>query len=116
MTARPLPRAARHRRTVARIGRRPRRHERAEATLAELRHALRGARATIDGMDAVVRGCDPVAGGVAVSVQVDLGTVTLHVDNERAREMLAERAVPRDVFALVEAVVRGAEAEEASAS
>ncbi len=101
---------------VARVGRRPRRWERAQAALAELRHALRGARGVVVGIPAVVSACDPVAGGFAVSIELDDGTVTLHVGNAQVRAMLDGRAAARDVFALAEAVVRDDEAAEAPPS
>ena len=109
-------RAARLRRTVARIGRRPRRHERVQALLVELRFALRGKSADVDGCRATLADVGPAGGHVELIFSVDETHVTLGVPIHRARALLEEADPAALLFRMVGEVVRASASVEARPS
>ncbi len=98
-------RAALRRRVVARVSRRPRRGAFERERFAQLSHALRGKVAVVVGLRARVAGLLEMVGGVEVSVDVDLGEVTLQMDHEDVRGLLAEGDPAAKVFEMVGEVI-----------
>lgn len=110
--SRAIQRAGRHDRAVARCIRRRRRWERTEALLAEMRHALGGQAATVEGLSARVLSVKALVGGVEVCIELDDGSVTLRMGHEDARGLLDAMSPPGALFAMVANVMRAKESEE----
>lgn len=116
MLPRLAQRSARRRAAVARTGHRPRRWERAEALLAELRFALDAKAATVHGHRASFMDAGLVRDGLEVAFDVGQGAVFLRMSSERARAILGEADPARVFFAMVGDVVQAEMAPEALAS
>lgn len=95
---------------VARAGRSPRRGAFERERFAQLSHALRGKVAVVDGLRAHVTGLLEMFGGIEVSVSLDLGEVTLQMEHEDVRGLLAEADPAAKVFEMVEEILAAEEA------
>lgn len=78
----------------------------------ELRHALCGKIADVEGYRASLVEVVPAGSHVELTFTVDLGGVTLGVPLDRARELLAEADPAAVLFGMVAEVVRAEERGE----